>query len=217
MVEMRRVSTGSTWFARLARRYELPFGPTGGCPAIRAHSLCIGERGIGSLEIGKDGDEPLARSSHRRHLVCRVLAPEDVERARSELKRLHAFVSPGQETSDAVVVGIRVAPQRTAVLEPPAGERGLQQDGDGELRAIEMPVELFAGPIGHHVDAAEWIRHRIELGFAHRRSQDVDERLPLVDLRDHAGRESPQMVRLTVTKRLSAGWSASRSRIPPSK
>ena len=118
----------------------------------------------------------------------RVLALEDVERAGCERQGLHAFVMAGQKTGDAFVVRIRVTSEPAAVPKLPARERRLQEDGDGEFGPVEVPVEPLASPIGHDVDPAEGIGHRVEPRLLQRRRQEVDKRLPLVNLRDRAGR-----------------------------
>ena len=167
----------------------MPAARDGAGPAVESQALRIAEAHVRRLVVGEDGDDPWPPALDRRHPVRRVLALEDVERARCERQGLHPIVAAGQEPGDALVVRIGLAPEAAAVLERPARIRRLQEQRDRELGPVEVPVEPLARPVGHDVDAPQWIGHRVEPGLLHRRRQEVDERPPRVDPRDRAVRD----------------------------
>src|SRR5579883_3509261 len=122
---------------------------------VEAEPLALAELNPGPIVIREHRDQARARAADAGNPVQGVLAREDVERAGRQGIDAYPAVLATQRAADARVIGIGVGAQVAAVLEFPAVLGGLDQQGGGVDRAVEMPVERLPGPIFEDVHARE--------------------------------------------------------------
>ena len=60
--------------------------------------------------------------------------------------------------------------------------RALQEQGSGELRSIEMPVQRFARPVAQYVHAGQLVVHHMQYRQLHSGCDKLPELRPLVHL-----------------------------------
>ena len=123
------------------RSGRLPFGRLSLVfPAIEAEAFLVAEEDSWPIVIRKDRDDARSRADRRADPVQGVPALEDIERARLHRQRPDGIVLAAQQARDALIIGIGVGPEIAAILELAAGFGRLDQQGGGELGAIEVPV-----------------------------------------------------------------------------
>ena len=115
-----------------------------------------------------------------------VLAAKHVQRAGFGDDAVQVWVLPGQQAGDAVVIGVGVAAQVGAVFKHAARVGFLQQQGRGEFRPVEMPVQPLSLGVIHRVDAGQRVGHGIKHRFVHGGGQKAGKFGPVIQLLDHA-------------------------------
>ena len=178
-----------------------------GRPAIEADPLLFAEHHPRLLVVGEHRDHPFALALDGGDAVRCVLAAKDVQ-----LPGLCAgFVPLGRALR---AVWRRRHSWDCCPTADPSGIRGRrrvatpQQQRGGEFRTIEMPVQRFAGAIGHHICARERVLHDMQPLLVHRCRQEPKQRFVFVDsehdtVGDLVGANGWPMV----STLRSAGWS----------
>ena len=65
----------------------------------------------------------------------------------------------------------------------------MQQKRRCEFTAVEVPIQLLAIAVSHHIQAGECIAHGIKGGLFHCRTEEQDHRGPFVDMHHDALRD----------------------------